>query len=367
MSDYTRPINYSLGENNAWLHRNNHNGRKAWYVAGFNEKGEFIPDRNNGYYISIGCYSRNLKWNDYEAIRNSDDSNRWQKFEEICSKMYDNKKPRYRYALWRFLFEFKMGDHILIPGNFGDFHIFKICSDVLIGYDEIKKLFPDIKEKEDEDFDYFRRIEPVRVNMSRYLLADQALASRMKIQGTTSFLNTELKQSVEIALRNEKISPYSLAMEATNEILMKSLHDSIEANKFERLIKWYFEKKGASQVKILPKNESGRQDADVQAIFSYLRLTVFVQAKKHDDTVDLPHAYEQIALYKEKNEIENTGDGMTYLYWIIYSSLKEQDFEISETDDIRVISGKEFAEMLLDVGIDKLDNAFFNEKGEKYE
>lgn len=41
--------------------------------------------------------------------------------------------------------------------------------------------------------------------------------------------------------------------------------------------------------------------------------------------------------------------------------MKEQNAEILDSDDIRVISGNEFAEMLLDVGIADLDRAFFDE------
>lgn len=368
MKDYTQPISgFKFAEKqNAWLHRNNHNGDVAWRFLGFNEKGEFTPNAEIEYYISVGCISRNLKYSDFKEIDvispNDKGKEKWEKFEKICiDKLYDGKKPRYRHSLWRFLFEFKSGDILLVPGNYGDFHVFKIVSDKVIYREELKHI-SELPEDPKHDFHYFWKVEPIRVKMSRYLIADQSLISRMKIRGTTSWLDDDLKNSIENAVKTEgRIQPGILATEAAKTLFWKSIQKNIDDNKFERLIRWYFLKKGADSARILPKKTEGEKDADVEATFDSFRLKRYVQAKKHDNKVNIEKAYNQIKKYKEHLENVPINDGYTNLYWIIYSSMKEQNAEILDSDDIRVISGNEFAEMLLDVGIADLDRAFFDE------
>ena len=70
MKDYTQPISdFKFAEKqNAWLHRNNHNGDVAWRFLGFNKKGEFAPNAENEYFISVGCISRNLKYSNFKEI-----------------------------------------------------------------------------------------------------------------------------------------------------------------------------------------------------------------------------------------------------------------------------------------------------------
>lgn len=90
-----------------------------------------------------------------------------------------------------------------------------------------------------------------------------------------------------------------------------------------------------------------------------------MQVKKHDEDVALSKAYEQITEYKKKiTECKKKvdGDGYTNLYWIIYSSPEEQELDIDTIEDyddeIRIISGLEFAGMLMDVGLQGMDEAF---------
>lgn len=367
MKDYTQPISdFKFAEKqNAWLHRNNHNGDVAWRFLGFNEKGEFTPNAENEYYISVGCFSRGLTKEDYSKIENTTYDEKWNKFEQICrDKLYEGNKPRYRHSLWRFLFEFKENDILLVPGNNGDFHVFKIVSDKVIYREEIKHV-SELPEDKNHDFHYFWQVEPVRVKMRRDLFADRLLSSRMKFRGTTSSLDDNLKNSIKRAIVSEKgLFPGVNALEKAKEPFMKELIDLINETQFEKLISWYFLKNGADLSKVLPKNKKGKADADVVAIFETLRIKVYVQAKDHPLKVDLDTAFSQITEYRNEHDEANRTDGYTCLYWIIYSSMEKQNEDIlqkCEENDIRVISGDEFAEMLLDVGIADLDRAFFEE------
>lgn len=363
-------------EGNAWLHRNNHNGDTAWNVLGFDREGKFTDPLGMGeYYISVGCLSRKLKEESYEKIKGEDSTPNWEEFENVCKNdLYCGDKPKYRYSLWRFLFEFKQGDILLVPGKNKDFHVFRIISEKPVMRDEIKDKYPADYFDDDHDFHYFWKVEPVRVRMLRYMLADAALVSRMKIRGTTSQLKNvegkDYKASLIKAVTLERLSPESEMNAAINPeegrnkmitTLMETMNSIIDPDKFEELIKAYLMKKGADTATRLPKNTSGEKDADVEAVFEVLRVKVYVQAKKHDEIVDLEKALTQISEYRKENE----ETGYTCLYWVIYSSLDEsfaENYDAEKYEGIRVISGMEFGGMLLDAGIKGLDEAFYGKE-----
>ena len=98
----------------------------AWKVLGFNADGSF--DIKNGCYISIGCRAGKLKKSSFEKILEKDDTEKWNTFEKIYSEIY-KKKSTNRYSLYKFLFEFKIGDYIVIPGN-KTFNVFQIESEL---------------------------------------------------------------------------------------------------------------------------------------------------------------------------------------------------------------------------------------------
>lgn len=356
MNDYQKTQNINIKDENIWLQRNNHYGEKAWEVLGFDKKGDFICTKKH-FYISIGCNSNKLTQCDFETLLSFNDvKQRWNEFEKICkNKIYNcSKLPRYRYSLWRFLFDYKKGDYILVPSNQQDFHIFRICSNKVLTYNSINKTFNLPNKNENDDFLYFWEVEPIRVKMKRKYLANQSLTSRMKIRSTLCCIN-DLKDDITTALKTEKrLSVHSNAINDTAELLIKSIQSDLDDIKFEKLIKWYFNKTNASYTKILPKNVKGEQDADVLAVYDNLKLKIYVQAKKHDKNVNIDEAYKQISEYKKLQEI----DEYTYLYWIICSAT-EIGSDKYDTDDIRIIYGTEFAEMLLDVGLSGIDNALY--------
>lgn len=373
MKDYKNAYKKYEIKGNVWLHRNNHNGDAAWKLLGFDKNGNFTnPNSTGEYFISVGCYSKKLKVESYNRIASIKNKNeKWAEFEKTCSEeLYGNWRPKFRYSLWRFLFEFKEGDILLVPGNHKDFHVFSIVSKEPIMRNEIKEQYPEINFDDEHDFHYFWKVEPIRVEMKRDMLADSALTSRMKIRGTTSDLSKDEKYKASIikSLTTEKrLSPESdAALAITNadtpeskvNELMLSLQENLDDGKFEKLIKWYFKKKGADSSKRLSKNTHGEKDADIEAVFEALRVKVYVQAKKHDKSVDLEKALTQISEYRKENEEA----GYTCLYWVIYSSLDESfadNYDVEKYEGIRIISGVEFGGMLLAAGTDGIDEAFY--------
>ena len=356
-TDYTKIVEDFEIQGDAWLHRNNHNGDKAWKVLGFDDNDKFTNPLGKGeYYISIGCNSRKLKKESYERIKKQ-----WAEFEKICfNELYNGERPKYRYSLWRFLFEFKQGDILLVPGKHKYFHVFRIISEKPVLRDEIKDQYPEIIFDDERDFHYFWKVEPVRVNMENSKLADQSLSSRLKFKGTISWLNDALKESLKKAVTSERISLHIDLQAPLCKPLLDEVNRDVNDYKFEKLIKWYFLKIGASSAKVLSKKKTtskkGIQDADVEATFEALRVKVYVQAKKQEYAPQIEDARKQIEEYKKTNHTED--DGYTYLYWVIHASDAEPKFE-DKTDEIRLINGIEFASMLLDAGISGIDEAFY--------
>ena len=202
------------------------------------------------------------------------------------------------------------------------------------------------------------RLKPIRINISKKEYAKSYLNSALKFRGTVLYLSDNAKQDVITALiATEPISIYSELLESSIDAINKSLL-SLSPDKFEQLIAWYFRKIGADSAKVLPKNPYQKrefEDADVEAVFENLKLKVVVQAKFYNGKADLNWACEQIKRY---DNLQNDEFDYTCVRWVITTaSIAEYNKDYLD-DNIRIIDGAEFAQMLLDAGIKDIDSAF---------
>ena len=346
------------------MHRNSHYGESAWKLLGFSEikdncKRDFSD--MNGCYISIGCKSGKLAEEDIDFIRKSNTP--FNEFENIFSNKIDANKPRFRYSLYRFLFEYKKNDYLIIPDK-SYFHVFQIEDEKLLTCKDIEKQLFDCGvsaenvAKDNSDFKFFKKLKPIRINISKKEYAKSYLNSALKFRGTVLYLSDNAKQDVITALiATEPISIYSGLLESSIDAINKSLL-SLSPDKFEQLIAWYFRKIGADSAKVLPKNPYQKrefEDADVEAVFENLKLKVVVQAKFYNGKADLNWACEQIKRY---DNLQNDEFDYTCVRWVITTaSIAEYNKDYLD-DNIRIIDGAEFAQMLLDAGIKDIDSAF---------
>lgn len=362
MSNYTDKCSNINESANIWMHRCNHYGKAAWEMLGYDYDSKKFSDEN-GCYISVGCESGKWSIEEYNSIKNSED--KWKEFE----KHYTNgSKPRYRYFLYKFFFEFKKDDYIVVPSG-GEFHVFQIESDDMFTYDGkdeiIKKRFDQIGlklENKDDDFKFFRKVKPIRVQIPRKGYAVGELCSKLKYQGTTLEITDTAAEEFKNALKADgPFSIYDRSIEKLKEELYNNALKKLTPDQLESLISWYFKKKGADIYDILKKNYSDKiekEDVDVLGIFEDLKLRFFVQAKAYKGNMELTGAKEQIKKYIEYHVLEKDKK-YTDVKWII--CLAKSDKEIKDLDnmdnDIRVINGMEFAEMLLNVGLQNIDEA----------
>ena len=280
-----------------------------------------------------------IGWSDF-ATREFVSSDRAKGWEDV-PRAIDSKpgweKMRSRFGLQRFL-KMNVGDRVVVP-SWGTFHVYDVVSDERLIADDLDlrglktwdghgvrreegQLYEDRDGQRQRHIDlgFFRRVRQVAKDIPRSGYADNALSSRLKVRQTNVKIN-DIRESVEQALaawKNGK--PINLASEVMKKCadeVLNLVREKLDQNKLEKLIKWYFERIGASSAVIPAKNERDKEgDADIVATFEPISTIIYVQAKHHVGTTDA-WAVEQIDSYV-KNKEELSGEtGYTRIPWVI--------------------------------------------------
>ena len=216
--------------------------------------------------------------------------------------------------------------------------------------------FRDKKTERIYDIGYLIEVEPVRIEIPRSF-APAALVSRMKTRQANAQID-DLKNEIEVALdAKEAVSIHDITINNIRDVMKQIILTNVTPDRLEQLVGWYFEKKGASRVVIPAKNESWKKDgadADVIAEFEDLRVIFYVQVKEHIGETD-EWSVKQIKEYGDQMQTRN---GYTYIPWVLSTAAFSENAEKQANDaGIRLIPGDEFMAMLLDCGIDTIDQA----------
>ena len=184
----------------------------------------------------------------------------------------------------------------------------------------------------------------------------------MKARQTTlglSDLETSVAASLQAWKHGTPLSLRSRIMDQMPKGLLELIYSTLNDVRFESLVKWYFERLGATQVDVLPKNQADKEgDADVTAIFEPLRTIYHVQAKLHKPgSTTGQWAVEQVNAYVEHRRAAEEEDGYARVPWVVSTC---GDFDpccqkLARKHGVTLINGGEFARMLLEAGIDSLD------------
>ncbi len=284
--------------------------------------------------------------------------------------------PRTRFQLWNFIHEMKAGDWVIVP-TYGEFSICELLDDEPMMVKDIKDVV--IKNWNGEviprdndgyllnssndkiDLGFVRRVKMIQKGISRYDYADSDLTSRLKVRQTNVCIN-DLEESVLNALnasRNSEPIRFRHELEEIVPDLHSIIMTKLNPDKFEHLVKWYFERIGACSVTIPPKNPSNKvdyEDVDVIATFDLLKTMYYVQVKHYRGETN-NWAAEQISHYKELED-DRQDDGYTRVYWVLSSSesFSQDCINLAKETNVQLIDGKTFASMLLDAGFLGVDN-----------
>ena len=142
--------------------------------------------------------------------------------------------------------------------------------------------------------------------------------------------------------------------------MLDIIKTQLNPDKFELLVKWYFNKIGATNTYRPAKNSSDKYngaDADIIAEFEPLKIIFYVQTKLHDGKTS-QWAVEQISKYKNQHEFA-AGDYFI-IPWVISTAdnFSNEAVVMAQNNNVRLIGGIEFAQMLIDSGITDINKAF---------
>lgn len=210
------------------------------------------------------------------------------------------------------------------------------------------------------DLGFARKVKVLYKKVSRAKFADAKLTSRMKIRRTNSSIN-DLKKSIEKSIanymENKPIHLHSILVEKTASLVLDSIKNELNPDKFERLVKTYFKTVGANEVSIPAKNERDKEgDADIVAVFENIKLIIYIQAKFQKGKIN-EWGTNQILDYKTNKE--SIDDGYNKIAWVITSadSFNDAAQKIATENEIQLIDGLEFSKMLLNEGFNLMDAA----------
>lgn len=342
---------------NIWLHRISHHAEIAYPLL---EKG----------YLSIGFSD----FSEADFITDICGNDGWKLFEKYFDDNW-GERPRTRTNLWRFIAEMDEGDWVVVP-SWGTFSVYELKAEMAQPISSIE--LPEIKDwhgnniirKENGllhkesgeliDLGFVRTVKLIKKDIPRYEYADAALTSRMKIRSTNANISA-LKESVEKAMNGfttgQPLNIYSQIISKTRQQILDTIRTELTPDKFEYLVKWYFERIGASDVNIPSKNESGKDgDADVIAVFEPIKTIIYSQVKFHTGETS-SWAIEQIQSYKDQKETMD--DGYSKISWVISSAdnFSQESYDFAKEAKVQLIDGKQFTTMLLEAGIVNLDKA----------
>jgi len=326
---------------NYWLHRISHHSEVSYPLL--------LEDGHENF-LSIG-------WKDvakkFPNIRDNEDPNLDKLCKEMVKETYNITSNKFK--SWKSLYNFicfKKNDYIVVPTRDKDFVVCEVLEDKTYIFSEIKYNIGDTV-----DLGFFKKVKVLPGFIPRNGFADKKLTARMKIRQTNASID-DIKDSVKEAIeRFKEKKPISLYGELSEEFLeqtIKKIHKLSNPDNFEKLIESYFKHIGASVVDIPSKNSPNKSgDADIIATFDTLKLIICVQAKLHEGESD-SWAIDQIFDYSLSKE---DMDGYSRILWVIDACEKFNIQAINEAakKKVRLIDGKEFAKMLLDVGLKAFD------------
>ena len=289
---------------------------------------------------------------------------------------------RSRFGLQRFL-QMREGDRVVVP-TWGAFHVYEVTDDECLVARDIEQELRNLKSwsgkcafvegeylKEsngkkdktttvDVDLGFFRRVKKIQREISRAGYADAALTSRMKVRQTNveiTKLSASIDKAIEAFKKERPINLREIVLKECATHVRTAILEKLNPDKFESLIKLFFEHQGASAIIPSKKEKDKQGDADVIATFELLKLIVYVQAKHHEGETDR-WAVEQIESYRDNKIEAMTGDEYSRTAWVISTaeSFSEGCENLAKRENVRLIDGIKFAELLLDAGIEQLDH-----------
>ncbi|TDM41582.1 hypothetical protein ETI10_00405 [Macrococcoides goetzii] len=275
---------------------------------------------------------------------------------------------RQGYFLYNFL-KLDPGSIIIVPKSYV-FDIYKVIEKPEV-YSEKKSGL-----SSESDIGFMVKVEPLHTNVSRSDYLDSALSSKLKYRATNLVFSEEDGKKIEELVQNIERKVPAHDFSKTKIAIIEQIHDyitqKINEAQFEKLIKEYMKHIGSKNAKIPAKNERGENesiaDVDIKAPFPNLGIVIYVQAKHHNGTSNT-HGIKQLLAYE--NEIDESLKNLVPFKWFITTGeleedaidklIKDEKIKTDGIENIKIVSGKDFAKMLYESGF-PLDSKVFENK-----
>ena len=278
---------------------------------------------------------------------------------------------RSRWCLWYFS-QFEIGDIVVVPLYGGEFAICEVVGSFFpvegdhgisfkntYGYDVSKDEDGDFYCSETDkhyDIGYLVRVKELKRLPRSYASAD--LVSRMKMRQTNGSID-DIAESVKMALRTEApISLHDAILDAATENIRDVVKKYLTPDKLEHIIRWYMKKKGADRAYIPAKNARNKEygaDVDVIAEFDDLRVIFYVQVKNHEGKTG---AWAIHQVYEYQQHQQDYQHDYTHISWAVSTAEFSEEAILKAKDcDVRLVGGNDLIKMLLNCGINDIDEA----------
>ena len=285
--------------------------------------------------------------------------------EEIYGEIHQN-----RHILFRFL-KMSQGNWVVVPGP-GVFSVYEIVEDKPKEITSLSKGILDnlslkamnnklvsADEKERQiDLGYIWKVKPIEENIPRKEYADAHLTRKLRYPRTNleiTGIKDSITKSIEAFGKRKPINIHELILEKTKEEVHNLILEELDHDKWEKLIKWYFERAGATNVEIPARQAIGKEegDTDIIATFEPIKTVIYVQAKFHQGNTP-KEGVDQIKDYV--NLKEDKDEEYHSLAWLVSTAedFTEEAINLANDNGVLLIDGDEFVKMMLEVGLSNL-------------
>ena len=297
-----------------------------------------------------------------------------------CAKQHQWEVSNNLKYLNNFVKEMKIGDKIIVPRPYS-FDVYEIIEEKIYCINELIDIFPKIHTIDDKkiiisengylsiddqecrviDLGFFRRVQLVAKDISRGKYAGKALTSALKYRGTNyKILKTNVLADIEDAIlraeQNRPICIHNELLEDVGRIVLTSIQNKLSPDKFEDLVRQYYKSLGAKVTKPAKNTpKEGIADADAVAVFDKIRTIFYVQIKHHDNKTS-SKAISQIVEWRNQKKIKNKEDYCYIAVVISSGDYSEEMRELAKANNVVLINGEQFSNMLLNVGFEQFDN-----------
>lgn len=276
-----------------------------------------------------------------------------------------------RFSLYRFIVEMKAGDRVVVPtGN--EFGIYEVLGeavpvseidfpDDLKTYDNRSVTIKDgLLNTDDRTFDigFIIPVKTIEQNIPKNQYAGNMLSNYMQAQQTNlniSHLSESVNKAIEYFRLKKPVNIRSEMIEEFKSMVLDKIKSISNTGNLTNLLEWYCRKCGAVVPYINCDIEDKEGEADIIAIFEPLKLILYIHAKFCEQSAS-DWAVGIIDDYG-KYRINECDDGYSRIAWLI-TAVKEYDIKAAEkarANDVVLINGLQFAEMLLDAGFGGMD------------